>query len=152
MKTIKRMMEHQMWADRRLLDAVRKSGGGNPEALRLLRHLAIAEQVWIMRLNGGTTTHLQLWADDADVDSIEALIASNEQQYQAYLAELTEEKLDDDLTYTNQSGAPFQTPIRDILTHVALHGQYHRGQINRILRETGGEPQALDFIVYARQF
>lgn len=151
MKTIKRMFEHQLWADRQLLDAVRKSGGGNPEALRLFRHLAIAEQVWIIRLNGGSTAHLQLWADDADVDSIEALIASNEQQYTAYLAALTEERLDEVLTYANQSGTVFRTPIRDILTHVALHGQYHRGQINRILRETAGEPRALDFILFARE-
>ncbi|MBD3921931.1 DinB family protein [Paenibacillus sp. PR3] len=150
MKTVKRMFEHQLWADRQLLDAVRNSGGGSPEALRLFRHLAIAEQVWIIRLNGESSTHLQLWADDADVDDIEALIASNEQQYTAYLAALTEEQLDEDLTYASQNGTVFRTPIRDILTHVALHGQYHRGQINRILRETAGEPQALDFILFAR--
>ncbi|GMK37791.1 hypothetical protein PCCS19_08450 [Paenibacillus sp. CCS19] len=151
MKTIKRMIEHQIWADQRLLDAVRKSGGGGQEALRLFRHVAIAEQVWIMRLNGENTAHLQLWADDADVDSLEALLASNAQKYTAYLASLTEEQLDADLAYANQSGVPFRTPIRDILTHVALHGQYHRGQINRILRETAGEPQALDYILFSRE-
>jgi uncharacterized damage-inducible protein DinB len=68
-----------------------------------------------------------------------------------YLADLTEEQLDSDLTYANQSGVEFRTPIRDILTHVALHGQYHRGQINRILREAGGEPQPLDYILFVRQ-
>ncbi|PWW05142.1 putative damage-inducible protein DinB [Paenibacillus cellulosilyticus] len=152
MKTIKRMFEHQMWADRRLVDAVRQSGGGSQELLRLFRHVEIAEQVWITRLNGRSTAHLQLWADDADLDSIEALLASNEQQYRTYLAELTEEQLDADLTYANQSGVEFRTPIRDILTHVALHGQYHRGQINRMLREAGGEPRPLDYIVFAREW
>jgi uncharacterized damage-inducible protein DinB len=152
LKTIKRMLEHAVWANRQLLAAVRESGGGSPEALRLFRHIAIAEQVWITRLNGETSAHLQPWADNADLDSIESLIASNEQQYRAYMAELTEEKLDANLSYANQSGAMFQTPIRDILTHVALHGQYHRGQINRMLREDGGEPQALDFILFARKF
>jgi len=150
LKTIKRMLEHQIWANSRLLAAVRQSGGGSQELLRLFRHLAIAEQVWITRLNGGTTAHLKLWAEDMNLDEIEALLASNGQQYMEYLAGLTEEQLDGDSTYANQSGVEFRTPIRDILAHVALHGQYHRGQINRMLREAGGEPQPLDFILFAR--
>lgn len=150
METIKRMLNHQMWANRELLAAVRDNGGGNQEALNLFRHVATAEQVWITRLNGESSAHLQLWADNADLASLEELVAGNEQRYGAYLDGLSEERLDDSVTYANQSGTLFQTSIRDILTHVALHGQYHRGQINRILRESSGEPKALDYILYTR--
>ncbi|WP_308637147.1 DinB family protein [Paenibacillus silvisoli] len=150
MKTIKRMLEHQMWADRELLAGVRASGADNREALKLLRHVAIAEQVWVTRLSGESSGKLQLWTDDAELASLEELYADNEARYAAYLDSLTEERLDEVLTYANQSGTVFHTPIRDILTHVALHGQYHRGQINRVLREAGGEPKALDYILYAR--
>ena len=33
------------------------------------------------------------------------------------------------VTYKNSKGTEFRNSKRDILTHVALHGQYHRGQI-----------------------
>ncbi|MUT64664.1 DinB family protein [Paenibacillus sp. NEAU-GSW1] len=150
MQTIKRMIDHQVWANRQLLTAVRESGGDNPGALRLFRHLAIAEQVWMTRLNGKSSAHLQIWTDNAELASIEELLAENERSYLAYVEAITEERLDDNVTYANQSGTLFHTSIRDILTHVALHGQYHRGQINRALREASGEPAALDFILFSR--
>lgn len=150
MKTIRNMFDHQVWANKRLLEAMRAGGADNEEALKLFRHVAVAEQVWITRLNGESSAHLVLWSDDASLAEIEALLASNEQLYAAYLDALTEDRLDDAIVYKNQSGAEFRTPIRDVLTHVALHGQYHRGQVNRALRQSSAEPAALDFIVYSR--
>ncbi|EFM12178.1 DinB family protein [Paenibacillus curdlanolyticus YK9] len=150
MKTIKRMLEHQIWANRELLSAIQRCDGQAQEALNLFRHYVIAEQAWIMRLNGESSTHLRLWTDDADLASLEEAVASNEQRYGDYMERLTEESLDDMITYVNQSGVAFQTSIRDILTHVALHGQYHRGQINRVLRESSVQPEAVDFILFSR--
>lgn len=150
MKTIRTMIDHQIWANKRLLEAMRAGGADNREALKLFRHLAIAEQVWITRLNGESSANLVLWSDDGSLAEIEALLASNEERYSAYLNALTEEKLDEILVYANQSGTEFRTPIRDVLTHVALHGQYHRGQVNRAIRQASGEPAALDYIVYSR--
>lgn len=150
MKTILRMYDHLYWANKQLLEAVRTEGTDNKEALRLFRHVAIAEKVWITRLNGGSSAGFVLWNEDADLAEIEELLADNERQYRAYLDALTDERLDDIVTYANQSGTKFETSIRDILTHVALHGQYHRGQINRSIRQAGGAPTGLDFILYAR--
>lgn len=150
MQTIKRMIDHQIWADKQLLAGLRANGGSPADAVRLMRHLATAEQVWITRLNGQSSAHLQLWTDDADLDSLEQLLASNEASYRTYADDLTEEKLDEMVSYANQSGVMFGTSVRDILSQVVLHGQYHRGQINRALKEAGGTPQALDYILYAR--
>ena len=150
MKTIRCMIEHQAWANRELLNAVRASGADNRDALKLFRHLLMAEQVWLSRLNGGGITRFSLWSDDAGLDEIEAMIEINESQYATYLSGLKEERLDEVLTYANQSGKVFRQKIRDILVHVALHGQYHRGQVNRALREASGEPASLDYILYAR--
>ncbi|WP_244563156.1 DinB family protein [Paenibacillus uliginis] len=54
------------------------------------------------------------------------------------------------MTYTNSSGKEFMTSIRDILTHVALHGQYHRGQINSRFRADGIDPVNMDYITFVR--
>lgn len=144
------MIEHQQWADRRLLETLKLDGGVSPEALKLFRHILIAEQVWAVRLEGRDSSHLQLWAGEDDPGALEHLLEDNARCYARILAGLSEERLDELLEYRSQSGAPFSNSIRDILAHVALHGQYHRGQINRLVREGHGEPPALDYIVFAR--
>ena len=44
--------------------------------------------------------------------------------------------------------APEVTTIGDTALQVALHGTYHRGQINARLREIGGEPPLVDYIAW----
>lgn len=53
-------------------------------------------------------------------------------------------------SYTNSKGDEFKYSVGDILTHVALHGQYHRGQINSRLRAMGVEPVSVDYIIFAK--
>ncbi|MFD0670803.1 DinB family protein [Cohnella sp. GCM10027633] len=144
------MLDHQTWANKQLLAAMRDGQQDNKEALRLFRHVAIAEQVWMTRLSGESSAGFVLWSDDADLAAIEELLADNARRYEAYVDGLTEERLDDIVTYANQSGVQFRTSIRDILTHVSLHGQYHRGQINRAIRQSDGTPAGLDYIIYSR--
>ncbi len=41
---------------------------------------------------------------------------------------------------------PGATTLGDTVLQVAMHSQYHRGQINARLKETGGEPPLVDYI------
>lgn len=45
---------------------------------------------------------------------------------------------------------PFRNSVVDLLTQVFTHGQYHRGQIAKMVGRAGGTPASTDFIVYAR--
>jgi uncharacterized damage-inducible protein DinB len=55
------------------------------------------------------------------------------------------------IEYKNFEGQVFTTLLSDIITHVVNHGSYHRGQISRLIRESGGIPPATDYIVFVRQ-
>jgi uncharacterized damage-inducible protein DinB len=70
--------------------------------------------------------------------------------YETHLDRLDGSTLSTSIEYTNSAGKTFQTPCADILLHVALHGQYHRGKINLLLRESGGEPVPVDYIAFVR--
>ena len=49
----------------------------------------------------------------------------------------------------NQIGrAPAPITIAETMLQVALHSLYHRGQINARLREVGGEPPTVDYIIW----
>jgi uncharacterized damage-inducible protein DinB len=52
--------------------------------------------------------------------------------------------------YKNLSRKEFLS-TRDILTHVAMHGTYHRGQIAAALRAADITPPNTDFITFVRE-
>ena len=54
------------------------------------------------------------------------------------------------LHYHSLKGEPLQSPLGDILSHVPIHGQHHRGQVNAELRAHGIAPPAIDFIFASR--
>jgi uncharacterized damage-inducible protein DinB len=60
------------------------------------------------------------------------------------------ETLAREIDYRNSTGTQFRNTVSDILTHVVLHGSYHRGQIARLTREAGGTPAVTDYIAFVR--
>ncbi|WP_336773707.1 DinB family protein [Paenibacillus sp. MMO-58] len=150
MKTIKRMMDHLYWADGRILDALEESETKDKDLLKLVRHVAVAEQVWLSRLQGRGSAQYSLWEEAEDLTAIRTMFEENAEQYRVYIERLEESELDEMIDYSNQSGVPFRTSVRDILLQVLLHGQYHRGQINRALRTQSAEPVHVDYITFAR--
>ncbi|MGU3473988.1 DinB family protein [Paenibacillus sp. D51F] len=150
MKTIKSMMDHMYWADGRILGALEESKTKNKDLLKLVRHIAVAEQVWLSRLQGKGSAQYSLWEAAEDLSAIQTTFEENAEQFRVYIEGLEESELDDMIDYANQSGDPFRTSVRDILLQVLLHGQYHRGQINRALRIESAEPVQVDYITFAR--
>ncbi|GGH27450.1 DinB family protein [Paenibacillus segetis] len=150
MKTIQKMFEHLNWANQRILETLQNvKNGGLDQQLRLFSHILNAEQVWVTRLKGMDSSQMPIWSD-GDITVCAKLIKQNEESYKTFLAEITENDLDSLITYRNSNGEEFKTSIRDILTHVALHGQYHRGQINSRLRADGIDPVSIDYIIFVR--
>ncbi|WP_426452522.1 DinB family protein [Paenibacillus sp. S-38] len=151
MQTIRKMFAHVDWANRELLEALRAAPAEKAEKASILfLHVLQAEHIWLTRLRGESTEGLPLWEDHADLAVCAALIEANGSGFPAWLDALPEDRLDKPIAYRSQAGVPFESSPRDILIHVALHGQYHRGQINAALRAGGIEPAAVDYILYAR--
>ncbi|MEO8432607.1 MAG: DinB family protein [Acidobacteriota bacterium] len=53
--------------------------------------------------------------------------------------------------YTNSKGEKWESAVSEILTHVVLHGGYHRGQIAAEIRAAGHEPAYTDYIEAVRR-
>ena len=72
-------------------------------------------------------------------------------RWSAFLERAGPAELSRTVAYTNSKGERWESSVADILTHVVLHGTYHRGQIATRLRDAGGEPAYTDFIEAARR-
>jgi uncharacterized damage-inducible protein DinB len=143
------MYIHLDWANQRILDHLQKNKTENNDIIRLFSHILLAEQVWYTRITGGDTNALKVWGNE-NLDNCEKLVKRNKDRFSTLLENLSENDLVKKVTYKNTQGKEFENSISDILTHVALHGQHHRGQINTKLRESGTDPVSIDYISMVR--
>ena len=143
------MWEHAAWADRLLLEALERLDPPPEPAWREYAHVLGAESVWLDRLLQ-RPARVAVWPE-LSVEEAVALSARLRTEYADYLATLPgDDVLDAAVAYVNSAGQPFETPVGDILLHVALHGQYHRGKINLLLRQADLAPAPTDYIAFAR--
>jgi uncharacterized damage-inducible protein DinB len=143
------MYEHLNWANQRILETLQSMEGENQEVSRLFSHILFAEKVWVSRLQGLDSSRLPIWSE-VNIEVCADLVMQNKESLTTFLTNLSNTDLDKLISYSNSKGIEFKNSVRDILTHVALHGQYHRGQINSRLRADGFEPVNLDFITFVR--
>lgn len=156
-----RLLDHLEWANRRALEAARGPeneepmrllrGPRNQEARKLLSHLLASERLWLERIEGGDNSGREIWPELSFADC-EELLEQNAEAFRRLLDSLSEEEIQQKISYRNSEGREFDTPLGEILLHVFLHGTYHRGQIARELRRAGEEPVNTDFITFIREF
>ncbi len=143
---IERLFAHLDWADRRALEMLRATP--DADAVRRLAHVLAAEEVWVARCWGRAPTQ-PVWPD-LDLDACAALADANRARWAAWLGAQSPASLADEIAYTNSAGQPFRSRVDDLLLQVALHGQYHRGQVALRVRALGGEPLGTDYITFVR--
>ncbi len=145
---IEKLYAHVTWADDRTLEALRAAEDLPAKALELYAHVVAAELVWLARLEE-RVAEVPVWPRWS-VAECAGHAARAQEGFAEVLAALAEADLDHPVHYANSAGQEFDTPVGEILVHVALHGSYHRGQVALLLREAGEEPAATDYIAYVR--
>ena len=145
---IRNLWKHAAQADAALFDVLRDDDATGADARRELAHVVGAEEVWLARLEG-REARSAVWPE-ASPAAIEQNIQATHLAFDPYLARLQDADLDVAVTYTNSAGRTFTDAVGDILLHVAMHGQYHRGRINLLLRQAGRTPVPADYIAFVR--
>lgn len=144
---LRRLFDHAEWANAHVIAALERQTVAD-DIVELFAHVLGAEEVWLSRLEGRPST-LAVWPTLSGAQLAEAA-QSNASSYRAFMDRLTPDDLPREVAYKNSAGQAFSTPIVDILTHVATHGSYHRGQVALRIRRDGGIPAPTDFIAFVR--
>jgi uncharacterized damage-inducible protein DinB len=144
---IGRLFEHLVWADAELAAAVSQPAAP-ADAIREYAHIAAVEEVWLSRIERRQAV-VPIWPATGAVDAA-SLAVRTAASFRKMIDALDDPALDALVTYTNSAGKTFSTALGDLLIHVALHGQYHRGKVNQMLRQGGVEPAPVDFISFVR--
>ena len=143
-----KLISHLEWADQRVLQSLRSAQHAPPKALEIYAHILGSEHTWLSKING-TAPQLAVWPN-LGLDECERVAAENVVGLRTVIASLTSDSLEQGVTYRNSAGDQFTSTLEDILTHVAMHGSYHRGQVASLVRAGGDTPAPTDFIFFAR--
>lgn len=160
------------WARNRLLEAIPAVDRDDPFTrpvadLGTIRakfvHIMSAELVWIDRIGfdapSRSASGMLTEEDVPDRAALTERWAGIDTRYDRLFAALSKggeggsnaPALERAINYKSLSGTPFQSTLREMLMHVALHGMYHRGQIATILSRLGGPTVSTDLIAYYRE-
>ena len=145
----RRQFSYDEWANREVLSAIRAGGPAQPRSLQLLAHIIAAECLWLDRIQQKPQS-LPVWPE-FDLERCERQAADQARRWREYLNQMDESELSRVVSYKNSKGEPWSSTVGDILTHVATHSAYHRGQIASHMREHGQTPVYTDYIHAVRQ-
>jgi uncharacterized damage-inducible protein DinB len=141
---LRRQFAYDAWANHEVLAGLRASTHPHARPLQLLSHVLSAERLWLERITMQPQS-LPIWPDFT-LDQCDAQIADVERLWDAFFGQLAPVGLLEKVVYKNSKGEPWTSTVEDILTHVALHSAYHRGQIASQVRAAGEQPAYTDFI------
>lgn len=145
-----RLFRYDIWANEQILLSLQDHLGfeGSDRAVEYFAHITGSQQMWYKRIQGESTDDIEIWPTYSLADALQHLKTLNQQWKQVIGS--NKNNLDRIIAYTNSKDTPYETNLSDILTHVIIHGQHHRAQIAKLLRNAKIDPPATDFIFFSR--
>lgn len=145
-----RLFEYDRWANEEVISTIQKHlpFADDAQCIKYLAHITGSQEVWYNRITGNTNNEIEPWADYTLQEALQRLNTVNSNIKR--LIGSNKHTLDKEIAYQNSKGVPYETKLCDILHHVVIHGQHHRAQIAKLLRNAKIAPPATDFIFFSR--
>jgi uncharacterized damage-inducible protein DinB len=149
------LYRHMEWADATVWTAVlaRPDTASDKKILAVLHHLHMTQHAFLRVWRGEPRN-----APYPEFTEAPPMMEWGREWFPeafSYLGTVTGESLSGPITVPWASLAgrkigrpPADTTLGDTMLQVAMHSQYHRGQVNARLREVGGEPPIADYIAW----
>jgi uncharacterized damage-inducible protein DinB len=142
MSTLQTMFRYKAWSNDEMLKALQQLDDGGylrgrlilRTARRILSHTYVVDQIFAANLR--RLEHGYHAANTEKVPKLAELsegIRASDQWYLDYVASVTAEQLAESIDFTFSDGAPGRMTREEMLMHLAMHGDYHRGQVGLLL-------------------
>ena len=146
--------EYNVWANDRLLvvasglsadELAAGRGASFGSILDSFVHVVGAQIFWLQRWKSDNACGSALADEDkTSFAKVRAAFRDSHAGIREYVAGLAREQLDEPQDYFDSRGERSR-PLWQLMTHVANHGTYHRGEIAMMLTGLGHSPGDLDF-------
>ena len=146
---LRSLYRHQVWADEELLRAVSALAPAQHDAelLRYLSHMAMAQRLYLARFTRSVPEPVRA-SEPGTWELVAHAMREVHGEELAFVEALTEAELEEVFELPRLEA---RFTLLEGMTQAVLHSQNHRGQCLRRLRELGGAPPTLDYILWARE-
>ena len=135
------LFAYQAWANGELLEKlasldVRVHDKERHAAIRLVNHCHVVSRIFSAHLLGASHGYS---ADNTEetpaLGELRTAVAATDRWYLDYLETFSSQLLSEPVAFAFTDGDKALMSRQEILTHVVLHGSYHRGEVGRILAQ-----------------
>ncbi len=136
---LKSLLAYQSWANDELME---KLSGMDPSrdiderhaAIRLMNHIHVVSRIFAAHLKGVAHGYASdNTAETPEPAGLRAAMARGDRWYLDYLEAVSEQELAEPVAFVFTDGDNGGMTRQEMLTHVVLHGSYHRGEIGCML-------------------
>lgn len=143
------MHAHMAWADGEWFRTWARSGFlDDPDLLQRMQHITDIQGAFLMVLRG-EQVRFPVDPPAPEFHQLRALTRGNHGAFQALFRVLQPDAMAGTVLVPWFPGPPCHVTVAEALTQVAMHTQHHRGQLMARLKELGGKPQNVDYIIWA---
>jgi uncharacterized damage-inducible protein DinB len=153
-------LNYTAWASRRLVEAAstlspqeltRDFATADHSVLGTLVHVYAADRAWLGRIQGNPPARYMVPEQDMHLEVLRNDWPALLERWKQWGTLLTEDSIQQNISYKDSKGNPFVNPIWQLVLHLANHGTHHRGQVSGFLRAMGHVPPPVDLIDYYRE-
>lgn len=149
-QSIQKLFIFDLWCTQKLTSLLIDNDdfSSRQACISFLSHIINAQRIWFDRVLDLNISQTKLW------EEFELAEISREAKeiHKMWIDLIGDHDMDMDakIVYQNSKGTSFSNGFSDICTHLILHGQHHRAQINLLLSQADIQPPSIDYIHYIR--
>jgi uncharacterized damage-inducible protein DinB len=150
--TLERVFSYKAKANEEILTAMQQFDDASPAkqiAIRVLNHTHAVDRIFaanLRRAEHGCTSPNPGQAPS--LEELSAAIKTSDQWYIDYVSGVGETQLAERIDFTFTDGLRGRMSREEMLMHVTVHGEYHRGQISLIMMQNSITPPGDGFTSY----
>lgn len=154
---LQKLFGYHAWANKDLFDKLGTLDQAQYKtelhtALQLINHYHVVARIFAAHLSGAQHNYASdNTAETPTLDELRVALASSDQWYLDYLRNVSPANLRETIPFAFTDGDKGYMTREEMLTHVALHGGYHRGEVGRLLWQLSVTPPWDTFAVYLHQ-
>jgi len=171
LRQFRRFAQYNAWFNSRLYELIsslteeerrREMGAFFRSIHGTLNHILLTDRMWLGRISKHPRGFQSLKTTPLvfEIESLAQVLyvrfpelatqrRETDTAIQSWVAELTPEILEGDLSYSRSTGQSMVAPFWHVVAHLFNHQTHHRGQVTTLLFQLGHDPGLTDFMATA---
>jgi len=145
---LRQLLAHSDWANAVFFHAWAKSSAREHEEMRRRVGHVVGVQEGFLKILQGENPGVPPSGPPPTFDELKARAISSHERLRAFAGSLDEPALARTVWIPWFPDPPCVITVAEALVQVAMHTQHHRGQLMTRLKDLGGEPKNVDWIIW----